>query len=307
MAGRLPPEAALLIEQIGADNRTGASQLTRTAAEAYRLLASYPDWRSASQLKTALLQAAQALVSSQPFMASLVNLCNRVLRRAETAKKLGSLREEVDLACEEFIKDMEAAAENAAGNAAMIIGAGAVVLTHSSSSLVMRAALLAHRCGKKFRLLCTESRPVLEGAGLARQLAREGLEVTVLVDAAAGALMGEADLVVTGADAVLEGGVVNKAGTLLLALAAQRLAKPLYVVAGTDKILPRGRSLPPEEPRDPTEVLRHPDHAVGVRNLYFDFTPADLVTALICEEGFLSPARVKALARRTPLHPALRS
>ena len=50
--------------------------------------------------------------------------------------------------------------------------------------------------------------------------------------------MGQADLVLVGADAVTEAAAVNKAGTHLLALAAQAQGVPVYVAADTAKLSP---------------------------------------------------------------------
>ena len=50
--------------------------------------------------------------------------------------------------------------------------------------------------------------------------------------------MGQADLVLVGADAITEAAAVNKAGTHLLALAAQAAGVPVYVAADTSKLSP---------------------------------------------------------------------
>lgn len=50
--------------------------------------------------------------------------------------------------------------------------------------------------------------------------------------------VGQADLVLVGADAVTEAAAVNKAGTHLLALAAHARGVPVYVAADTSKLSP---------------------------------------------------------------------
>jgi hypothetical protein len=54
----------------------------------------------------------------------------------------------------------------------------------------------------------------------------------------AGLFVGEADLVLVGADAVTPEAVVNKAGTCLLALAARAAGVPMCVAADSGKLSP---------------------------------------------------------------------
>lgn len=134
---------------------------------------------------------------------------------------------------------------------------------------------------------------------MARELARAGIDVTLVADAQLPGLVAEAEAVAVGADAILaDGSFLNKAGTMPLALTARRLRVPFYVVAESWKVLPPGVRPFPEE-GDPAEVAP-PLTGVTVRNPYFETTPGPLVTAYLTEEGALTPAalRPKALAAR---------
>jgi methylthioribose-1-phosphate isomerase len=132
-----------------------------------------------------------------------------------------------------------------------------------------------------------ETRPLLQGARLtAWELDALGIPFSVIVDGAAASLMaaGEVDAALTGADRIAANGdVANKVGTYGLAVAASRHEIPLYVVAPTTTLDPSvasGADIPIEE-RDPAEVsTRFP-----ARNLAFDVTPAELVSAIVTEEG----------------------
>jgi methylthioribose-1-phosphate isomerase len=99
---------------------------------------------------------------------------------------------------------------------------------------------------------------------------------------------GEVDLVVTGADRIAANGdSANKIGTYSLAVLAAHHGIPLYVVAPTstiDPATPDGAAIPIEE-RDPAEVsARFP-----ARNPAFDVTPANLITAVVTENGVHRP------------------
>ncbi len=92
------------------------------------------------------------------------------------------------------------------------------------------------------------------------------------------------DCVVVGADRIAANGdTANKIGTYGLAVVADRHDVPLYVVAPTSTLDPAvatGAGIPIEE-RDPSEVsTRYP-----ARNPAFDVTPAELIAAVVTEEG----------------------
>ena len=132
-----------------------------------------------------------------------------------------------------------------------------------------------------------ETRPLLQGARLtAWELERAGVPHSVLADSAAGSLIarGEVDAVLTGADRIAANGdAANKIGTYPLAVVAARHGIPFYVVAPTstvDLAAASGADIPIEE-RDPAEV----SDRFAARNPAFDVTPAELIAAIVTEEG----------------------
>ncbi len=169
---------------------------------------------------------------------------------------------------------------------------------------VIRAAVEA---GKHVRVVADETRPYLQGARLtAYELMKDGIDVTILPDAAAGHLMArrEVDAVVVGAGRIAANGdVANKIGTYSLAVVAQANDIPFYVAAPLSTVdleTPSGEHIPIEE-RSPDEVtslggVPIAPPGVPARNPAFDVTPAPLVTAIITEKGVLRP----------PFGPALR-
>ena len=115
---------------------------------------------------------------------------------------------------------------------------------------------------------------------------------------------GSVDCVVVGADRVAANGdVANKVGTYPLAVLARHHGLPFYVAAPTSTIdlaCAEGASIPIER-RSPGEVAelggrRLVPPGVAVENRAFDITPAGLVTALVTEEGSVSPVTAAAVA-----------
>jgi methylthioribose-1-phosphate isomerase len=136
-----------------------------------------------------------------------------------------------------------------------------------------------------------ETRPLLQGARLtAWELEALGIPHAVIADSAAASMMarGEVDCVVTGADRIAANGdTANKIGTYSLAVLARHHDIPLYVVAPTstiDRSASSGAEIPIEE-RDGAEVTER----FAARNPAFDVTPAELIAAIVTEEGVNRP------------------
>jgi methylthioribose-1-phosphate isomerase len=182
-----------------------------------------------------------------------------------------------------------------ARHAAGLLSPGSRVLTHCNTGALATggygSALGAIRAGWERGLVehvwVGETRPLLQGARLtAWELEQLGVPFSVVADSAAASLMasGEVDAVLTGADRIAANGdTANKVGTYALAVAAKHHGIPLYVVAPTSTLDPEtatGADIPIEE-RDGGEVSsRFP-----ARNPAFDVTPAELVEAIVTEEG----------------------
>ena len=166
----------------------------------------------------------------------------------------------------------------------------------------------AHAAERPLHVWVDETRPYLQGARLtAWELRQAGVEHTLIPDAAAGSLMagGEVDVILVGADRIAANGdTANKIGTYPLAVLAARHGVPFVICAplsSVDLETADGAAIPIEE-RPATEVtevrgLRIAPEGTAVRNPAFDVTPAELISAIVTEEGVLS----------APFEPALRA
>ena len=121
---------------------------------------------------------------------------------------------------------------------------------------------------------------------MAEALAQAGVETMLVTDAQMALAAEEAEAAVIGADALTaDGGAVNKVGSHLLALAAKAAGIPFYVVAESFKRLPADAPPPVHEEMDPDELGHRLDEAVRQRNTYFEAVPAELITAIVTEQG----------------------
>lgn len=293
-----------LVQAIRDDNRAGATELTRRAAD-LMLREIGGDHLSPADFRKALAALGKALMAAQPTMASIFNMVNSLLltlkeTELEPLKQIS--REEVA----DFLTRLKSNNRALAHHAGAFIQEGYTVLTHSYSSSVAAALEVAHAEGKQFQLIVTESRPILEGRDLATRLTSKGLSVKLVADSAAFRCLPQAQVVFVGADSVASQGVINKVGTWGLALAAKELAIPFYVLATSEKVVPAEFPFAlKEEPGNPKEVWDNPPAGLEVINLYYDLTPLELVTAVVSEEGGRKPAQIIESAQGPAVFPDL--
>ncbi|HOX45835.1 MAG TPA: S-methyl-5-thioribose-1-phosphate isomerase [Myxococcota bacterium] len=273
----------------------------------------------AERLRAAVARAADQLAATRPTAVNLFWALERMRRRLASlvGQPAGAIRQAL-LAEAESIRQEDLAACQAIGaHGAALLPQDATVLTHCNAGAlataghgtalgVIRSAVAA---GKRVRVFADETRPLLQGARLtAWELMRDGLEVTLICDNMAGALLGRGGVsaCVVGADRIARNGdAANKIGTYGLAVLARRHAVPFYVAAPfttVDLSVADGAGIPIEE-RAPEEVTCPqgvPFAPAGVRvwNPAFDVTPAELITALVTERGVIHGPDLAAGLRR---------
>jgi methylthioribose-1-phosphate isomerase len=234
-----------------------------------------------------LAAAERTLAASRPTAVNLFWALDR-MRDDPTPHRARALHDEEVERCKRM-----------AAHAAELFTADTRALTHCNAGglatggygSAVGALRAAWERGLLEHVLVDETRPLLQGARLtAWELDRLGIPHAVIADAAAASMMarGEVDLVVTGADRIAANGdAANKIGTYALAVLARHHEIPFYVVAPTSTIdpdMPTGAGIPIEE-RDAAEITtRFP-----ARNPAFDVTPAELITAVVTENGAWRP------------------
>jgi methylthioribose-1-phosphate isomerase len=274
------------------------------------------------QRPDALRRTRELLISARP---TAVNLAYAVDRVADAAAAHPPGPERAGAALDEAraIERQEIASSDAlAIRGADLLSRLGVrrVLTHCNTGSLAapgRGTALApiaelHARGELELVLAAETRPLLQGARLtAYELGHLGIEHAVIVDGAAAGLIarGEVDAVVLGCDRVAANGdVANKVGTYGHALAARAAQIPFVVVGPCSTIdpgTPSGAEIVIEQ-RDPWEVATVPAESSGARfsivpdatnclNPAFDVTPAELVTALVTEQGIAAPVDREAV------------
>jgi translation initiation factor 2B subunit (eIF-2B alpha/beta/delta family) len=99
-------------------------------------------------------------------------------------------------------------------------------------------------------------------------------------------------------------GLVNKIGTHPMANVAHEAGVPFYTLCGSEKFLPPGFR-PYRQPDLPIEDTWSEAADDAGASLFFDFTPLELLSGIVTEQGILPVAAVEAWLAATKLHPAL--
>ena len=258
-----------------------------------------------SKFKSDLKKAFDTLAASRPTAVNLFWALERMKKaRNPEAEAIAIFAE--DLAANHAIGEHGAKLIPERARVMTYCNTGALATSgHGTALGVIRTAFERR---KNISVVACETRPYLQGARLtAWECVQEGIPCTLITDNMAGHLMsrGEADVVIVGADRIAANGdTANKIGTYMLAVLARRHRLPFYVAAPTSTFDPKiadGSGIPIEE-RAGQEVVgfrgvRWAPEGVAVRNPAFDVTPADLITAIVCEKGVvLEPNRERILA-----------
>lgn len=255
--------------------------------------------------RNAARQLAPAIDQLNAARPTAVNLAWALARMRAVLEVAGADWREVLTREARAIETEDLAANRAMGVAgAGLIPAGSGVLTHCNTGSLATAgfgtALGVIRAGVASgniaRVFAGETRPWNQGARLTVwELQQDGIDATLIADAAASHLMGTGRVqwVVVGADRICANGdTANKIGTCQLAIAARHHGVKFMVVAPSstvDMATADGTAIEIEE-RDPAELLsfrgeRTVAEGVTAWNPVFDVTPHALIDAIVTERG----------------------
>lgn len=295
----------------------GAPAIGVTAAYAIYLAAKEFSGLAKDAYLAEMEEACQVLAATRPTAVNLfwaVDRMRRVIKAgadSEPVEITVALGLEADAICAEDIAMCRAIGKHGGE----LLKDGDTVLTHCNAGAlatadygtalgVIRGAIDA---GKQISVYADETRPLLQGARLTcYELMADGIDVTLITDNMAGWMMkqGKIDRIVVGADRIASNGdAANKIGTYSLSILAKAHDVPFYIAAPSSTIdfkCESGEAIVIEE-RRPEEVttiggVQIAPTGVKVENPAFDVTPAENITAIITEQGVLTPPYAEAIA-----------
>lgn len=160
--------------------------------------------------------------------------------------------------------------------------------------------------GAKFRVVyAQDSSDALSKSSmdLVTELRRKGIPVATIPFAALAASLPCVTFALVGAESVVEnGGIISSMGTNQMGLLAKSAGKPFYVVAESHKFvrvyplcaddLPLGQKVLDFSIQNGKEEKEHEEGKRKPEAEAVDFTPPDLITALVTESGVQTPSAV---------------
>ncbi len=295
-----------LIEAIKRLAIRGAPALEAAGAYGVALASFEKEFSSIEEMKEYLINSARLIASSRPTAVNLSVGVERVLKKALSGNSIDEVRE-IALREAERVAEEDIERNKRIGKiGAKLIDDGDTILTYCNTGRlatvdwgtalgIVRSAIEE---GKRVKVFACETRPLNQGSRLTcYELMKDGIDVTLITDAAVGILMrkGLVKKVFVGADRIVKDGVFNKIGTFTLAIAASYHRIPFYVAAprSTLDTTKTEKDVVIEE-RNREELIYCGNRLlapkdVKVYNPAFDFTPLSLISAIITEDGIIYP------------------
>ena len=174
---------------------------------------------------------------------------------------------------------------------------GTVLTQCFGETIVGMMLKVIRKRGKDMKVMCAETRPYFQGARLTASVAYDqGFDVTVITDNMPAYAMknGLIDVFTSAADAIsCDGYVVNKVGTMQIALVCKYFGIPYFATGAPDRAHPTIDSVQIEmlDPEQVLEAMGIRTAKMGVKGLYpaFDITPPHLVSGIVTNKGVFSP------------------
>ena len=241
----------------------GASNIAKTALKAYSLIPTKSSIKKLSSLRP-----------TEPMLFHVLKLIEKIPKK-KILEHFSSAQEKINKFVFKLIKNKD------------------TIFTHCHSTNVIKALIYAKKHGKRFEIFNTETRPLYQGRKTARALARAGIRVTTVVDAAAAIaieqtpILKKVDKVFFGSDAILRNSnVINKTGSGMFAEIAFFHKIPVYIIADSWKFSSRPVKI---EERAHFEIWKKAPTHVKIKNPAFEIVKAKYIKAIISELGILKP------------------
>ncbi|KAA9407599.1 translation initiation factor eIF-2B [Haloarcula hispanica] len=274
------------VEEISEMQTHSSSVVAVKAAQALRDLTDR-EYPTVEDYLRSLDRNSSALRRANPSHASLHTTQHKIVTTVSDADPddVATAKELTTEAIDDVVESVESSKDRAAARAVSEIADDDVLLTHDFSSTVLAAIDDAIEAGHSFEVYVTESRPRFLGRKMTRHLSdRDGVDVTLIVDSAAGHFMPEVDRVLVGMDCIVDDTLYNRIGTYPIATAAADNDVPVTVVGAAAKYVD-GAFAFENEIRSPSEVLREPAEGFEVANPAYDATPTHLLDTVVTDDG----------------------
>jgi translation initiation factor 2B subunit (eIF-2B alpha/beta/delta family) len=265
------------IEIIASDKQSGAFNLCLKTAEIFRDASTHT---LPADFESLIDRAFAAISRSHAEMPSLLNLLNiiRGIRHRNEPQNLlfGSLQS--------LIGELSGSAAKVAGAAYPILSKYDHFLSISNSGLVAAAFKNLEGRRRDLTVYICESRPGDESIKMAERLLRSGIEAVIIPDSSVASIIDSRYCVIIGCDAVSPTHFRNKIGSLQLALIADAIKAPFFVLADMLKFVDDITAI-----KKPSELIYKGDDGLKHYRRFFEDVPISLASVIITPDGLKDP------------------
>ena len=280
------------IDALARDRSHGASQLASSAIKILINLCTRSKEKDPAGLASAVRQTALSLAKVRPSMAPIRNwslvFSHRFQEKIRDRSSFSEVQQQGVILGKELLAKQQRFIELQIKAARGILKDCKSVVTLSYSSTV--ESILRYSLPSSCRVVIAESRPLMEGRRLFKNLEHIFPDLRMITDAQMGLAIPNTDMVLVGADTILADlAVVNKTGTYLSALVSHTHGRDFFVASDTYKInvaVDSGNCV--LESKSGSELW--PQREKNCDNVYFDITPTKFISGFITEEGILDVA-----------------
>ncbi len=231
-------------------------------------------------------EAKEILCNAKKSDAVMRNCLNFVMRNLKNSKE--NLNEVVDKGLAQFL-EYKNNAEKKIFNYSNFIPQDAKILTHCYSKTVIGILQNARNSGKNFTVINTETRPNFTGRMTSKEISKYGIKNIHINDSAVAHFIKDINFILIGCDAIDEYGILNKIGTLNIAIIAKFERKPVYVAVPSVKFCKENKLSEIKELRKKEEIwVENKNLNIEIENIAYDFVDKDLISKVISEFGILN-------------------
>ena len=280
----------------------GAENVAKASVEALMGHFAKKGFKKPSTFLSKFEIASKKLMKTRPTEPLLRNSIRYIVKEMGSEGETKELINRMFAACREVLYHYEITQKSIAEMGSNKIEDGIKIFTHCHSSSVIATIEKAKDQGKRMVVYNTETRPLFQGRKTAKELAKLKIPVRHFVDSGARIALKEADIMLIGADAITsEGKVINKIGSEMFSMIAEKYDIPVYVLADSWKFDPQSIYGIPEpiERRSYKEVWDKRPGGVEVSNIAFEKVHPDLIAAIISELGVYPPENFVTEVKRT--------
>lgn len=156
------------------------------------------------------------------------------------------------------------------------------LLTLSNSRTVAQIIEKLYMHNSNLKVIVSESRPLFEGKILSEMLISKGIDTELITEAMIAQSVMKCDAAIIGTDKILpDGSIINKVGSLNLAVICKYFSKPFFVVSKKSKRAGGLDFINNRQNRN--EIYDGANDRLRINNYYFEIVYADLITEIFTD------------------------